>query len=420
MTPSIVFKSHQEVAEYQGSNRDLDYIDHELSVKLDSTDAFEGPEKLLELWFSPTDCELPAGWPADGLRAIPLHEIELLLGIVHCEILSKVSSQQLDAYLLSESSLFVYRNKLILKTCGTTTTLLCFEKLRELVHRYCLDPAFEFRNIYRVFYSHRSFMFPDRQQAVHRSWDAELACLNTHFDSATSNAYVLGSPPGPAASSRSAPDETWHLYTNGTNQFAGCSAGRSSAADITVELLMTELDPASAAQFELPSAAAQHAAISNPDTQDVGHVVGAQLLRRSGLDRIVPEDPACDSDTKHDAFAFTPCGFSSNTILRGDRYYTIHVTPENGWSYASFETNFSPSPDHHADGLGLHAIVLRVLRAVRPGRFALVVCAEPSADLPASLDAALDGLQSDYVLHHHVTTDIDHGYTLVYALFSRT
>jgi len=325
-----------------------------------------------------------------------------------------MSSQQMDAYLLSESSLFVYRNKFILKTCGTTTTLLCFEKLRELVHRYCHDPGFEFRNIYRVFYSHRSFMFPDRQQAVHRSWDAELACLNTHFDKATSNAYVLGNDPGKAGKV----DETWHLYVNGTNEFSSdCPDGGS--ADITVELLMTELDAESSAQFELPSSAAQHAAISNPDTQDVGHVVGKQLLHRSGLDRIVDDD-SNSAETKHDAFAFTPCGFSSNTILRGDKYYTIHVTPEKGWSYASFETNFSPSPEQRDNGLGLHSIVRRVLRAVRPGRFALVVCAEHSADIRLSLDAALSGLRTDYVLQQHVTTDIEHGYALVYALFSRS
>ena len=41
---------------------------------------------------------------------------------------------------------------------------------------------------------------------------------------------------------------------------------------------------------------------------------------------------------KVDDWAFEPCGYSMNG-LRERYYYTIHVTPESGFSYASFETN---------------------------------------------------------------------------------
>ena len=41
---------------------------------------------------------------------------------------------------------------------------------------------------------------------------------------------------------------------------------------------------------------------------------------------------------KVDDWAFEPCGYSMNG-LREHYYYTIHVTPESGFSYASFETN---------------------------------------------------------------------------------
>ena len=39
-----------------------------------------------------------------------------------------------------------------------------------------------------------------------------------------------------------------------------------------------------------------------------------------------------------DDWAFAPCGYSMNG-LRDGFYYTIHITPEDVYSYASFETN---------------------------------------------------------------------------------
>lgn len=100
------------------------YIDHELSATLDSTDAFEGPEKLLEIWFFPHKKSITT---EKTLRNIGMDRWIEILKLVKCEVLSMKKTKELDAFLLSESSLFVFDHKLTMKTCGTTTTLFCLE-----------------------------------------------------------------------------------------------------------------------------------------------------------------------------------------------------------------------------------------------------------------------------------------------------
>jgi S-adenosylmethionine decarboxylase len=57
---------------------------------------FEGPEKLLELWFAPS----PSALDGQGLRSIDRKLWEEVLDIVKCQILSVVHGSDTDAYLL--------------------------------------------------------------------------------------------------------------------------------------------------------------------------------------------------------------------------------------------------------------------------------------------------------------------------------
>lgn len=66
---------------------------------------FEGAEKLLEIWFtpSPADVEHPAHLKEDGkygLRRVSKAIWEEMLDIVKCKIFSVVEGSEIDAYLL--------------------------------------------------------------------------------------------------------------------------------------------------------------------------------------------------------------------------------------------------------------------------------------------------------------------------------
>ncbi|THU95357.1 hypothetical protein K435DRAFT_779034 [Dendrothele bispora CBS 962.96] len=69
-----------------------------------ATAPFEGPEKLLEIWFAPSAATVPdADCPHQGktgLRKIPVAVWEEMLDIVKCKILSAVEGVHTDAYLL--------------------------------------------------------------------------------------------------------------------------------------------------------------------------------------------------------------------------------------------------------------------------------------------------------------------------------
>ncbi|CAJ0769780.1 4169_t:CDS:2, partial [Entrophospora sp. SA101] len=140
------------------------------------------PEKLLELWFYPISPNIEKnhnnenGTSKLGLRTVPKEVWDEVLEIVKCHIISVIENEYIDAYLLSESSLFIYPHKLILKTCGTTMLLSALPKLLETALKYC-----NFHKVWRVFYSRKSFMFPELQSHPHNSWNDEVKFLDKFF-----------------------------------------------------------------------------------------------------------------------------------------------------------------------------------------------------------------------------------------------
>lgn len=76
--------------------------------------------------------------------------------IAACTIVSSRTNTELDAYVLSESSLFVYPTKWVLKTCGTTKLLNAVPRLLEMAASMGMTPR-------RCKFSRASFLFPEQQ-----------------------------------------------------------------------------------------------------------------------------------------------------------------------------------------------------------------------------------------------------------------
>ena len=256
-------------------------INREATIDLDSSNAFEGPEKLLEVWFAPSPEALPFGTQVDGLKTVSADTWKEMLDLVHCKVLSVVESEDVDAYLLSESSMFVFPHKLVLKTCGTTTLLWGLHRMLEIAASYAgfpHHPGSLVKNAissaaapYRVFYSRKNFLYPDQQKGPHRSWGDEVRFLDSLF--LDGSAYLIGKMNG----------EHWYLYITGPNtqltppqtpeseatsvteaQFTNPSdqnyetttTGPHGEVDETLEILMTDLDEQNAKQFYLDHASA--------------------------------------------------------------------------------------------------------------------------------------------------------------------
>ncbi|GAA6039793.1 hypothetical protein JCM8097_004224 [Rhodosporidiobolus ruineniae] len=347
-----------------------------------SSGPFEGPEKLLEIWFAPSEEDvarrnLPIKggrkgkdrWT--GLRQVEKTVWDSMLDEVCCKVLSVIEGEEVDAYLLSESSMFVWPHKLILKTCGTTTLLLGIPTLLRIASEVC-----GFKGVWRCFYSRKTFMFPDRQKGPHKDWNQEMAFLDKLFEN--SSAYTVGrmngdhwllyvTPPrddvllphaleSTVAMHPAKPDTSLSsLSASIETQPSAFPAHRTPSPaslhkprltphrpDQTLELMMTQLSPAACAKFYHPSTPssssyttplpADHPLVTGSEGDGDAHALGAQLSSDIGLTAILP-------GATLDSFLFAPCGFSQNAV-RDDRYATVHVTPEEAYSYASFECNF--------------------------------------------------------------------------------
>ena len=282
---------------------------------------FEGSEKKIEM-------------VVDGvnLRKLGRSYWEDIVKKCGAEILSQISNDHLDAYLLSESSLFVWDNRMLMITCGQTVLLRSILALiKDLGEQRICCLIFQRKNEY------------DQSQQVSSFID---------------DAKVLRELIGGQGLRFGHLDGHHHFVFNSDRPY------HPSRGDVTWELLM----------YHIEGEEGRILRSDPPEKAKTKELLKVQLLQ----DFIV------------DDYWFSPCGHSMNAI-KGDRYVTTHVTPQEQYSYVSYETNW---------GIGGESLLPQLVQSLRPDSFDLITF-DGSGDF---------NFGNDYLKWDHVKKDLSCGY----------
>ncbi|HMQ09802.1 MAG TPA: hypothetical protein PKC21_04200 [Oligoflexia bacterium] len=262
---------------------------------------FDGPEKKCELRLLPNK---------KSLRALGYDFWENIVHQARAQILSHITNASCDAYLLSESSLFIYDHKCLMITCGQTDLAKAMNELVLFLGQ---------EDISQFIYERKIGHFPE-QHPYQIEDDYKL--LSNHFklERKVFNQEEI-SP--------------IHFFSYEKPNF-------ETEEDGTIEILMHDLNPEVFSLF------------SN-DQKNNFHDSNAYQKIKKLLEGFIIDE-----------YFFDPCGYSLNAI-HGKEYATVHVTPQKVGSYVSFETNML----HR--GERLNQIVLDCVEIFQSNTFDVVV-----------------------------------------------
>lgn len=215
----------------------------------------------------------------------------------------------MDAYLLSESSLFVWEDAILMITCGQTTLINAVSEILEILDK---------DRIAFIFYERKNFMFPEEQPS---NFEDDAARMLEFF---------------PGKSYRMGPANHDHLHV-----FYWARDDAVPEPDSTLQVLMNDLNAGITDIFsEKKGKTSQEAGVC------------------SGLYELYPKQ------MKTDDYLFSPYGYSLNGIIESN-YFTVHVTPQPRSSYASFETNIIEKD--------YSGVIMKVISIFQPGKFSLAL-----------------------------------------------
>lgn len=241
-----------------------------MSKKNEQEHFFEGPEKKLEIIFK---SEM-------GFLDFQKSFWDDLVSLASAKILSSIESKSCKAFLLSESSLFVWDSRITLITCGTTELIKAAEFL---IAEFGKD------SISEIFFERKNEYYPALQKS---SAFEDMKCLKEQLD---------------GVSVRYGRQDDHHVYVY--NKFFTESSVGSKIR--TLELLMYGLK---------------------------GEFNDAFYSKNNKQNLVVEKLKEIFPGFELDTFFFEPEGFSFNA-LKGEQYATIHVTPQGSENYLSLEVD---------------------------------------------------------------------------------
>ncbi len=241
-----------------------------MSLKVVDEHFFEGPEKKLEIVFK----------SSMGLLSYDRAFWEELVSLASAQILSSIESENCQAYLLSESSLFVWDDRIMLITCGTTELIKAADFLISKFGKSSMSEIFfERKNEYQPTLQKSSAL--DDMKSLAANLDGECVRYGRQDDH--------------------------HVYV--FDKFFNESDSESKIK--TLELLMYGLK---------------------------GEFNDAFYFKNNKEELVLKNLREVFPGFKMDTFFFEPEGFSFNAI-KDKQYATIHVTPQGSENYLSLEVD---------------------------------------------------------------------------------
>lgn len=236
---------------------------------------FEGSEKKAEIII-------------DSKQLSLLHDITddfwaTMVEQCHAQILSSISNQECKAFLLSESSLFVWHDRLLILTCGVTQLVNSVEYFIEQIGQ---------SKIKQVIYQRKNEYFSHEQASC---FGDDIKQLSKHIQG---KAFRFGEL------------DSHHNYV-----FHQDNAFVADVNDKTYELLAYQISREASTKLTTEN------------------LTAAEIREFLAIDQLLP-------NFLIDDFVFDPYGYSLNAIKDGE-YLTIHVTPQEASSYVSFESNIN-------------------------------------------------------------------------------
>ena len=229
---------------------------------------FEGSEKKIEVIFSSN---------SPPLFGQPLKFWRKIVRSCGAEIISYSKFPKIHSYILSESSLFIWKHRLVLITCGKTTLSKSLIKILQ---------SFPKDSVEVFFFQRKNEIFPQIQKSC---FHKDLKKIKKRV---AGKAYRFG------------PLHDHHFFL-----FHSESDFILDEKDQTLEILIYDSET-----------------VKDSSPQTMLHIKKELTQALYGFE--IQEH------------FFTPSGYSLNAV-RDHFYYTLHITPEKSFFYISFETNIT-------------------------------------------------------------------------------